>query len=72
MQGTALHFRPFVIGAVICWLMALIGLFIESFDWVMVIHATAVLLDISFRGIWRIAISKNPDLWPIIPQQFSV
>ena len=50
MQGSALNFRPFIIGAVICWVMALVGLFFYSYNWIMAVHAIAVLFGYIIPG----------------------
>lgn len=72
MQGTALHFRPFVVGAVICWLMATAGLFIKSFDWIMVIHATAVLFGYIIPGHMANRDFKKSKLISNHSKQYSV
>lgn len=50
LYGTALNFRPSVIGAYITWACALVGLFVESFDLTMILHATAVLCGYIIPG----------------------
>jgi hypothetical protein len=43
IYGTALHFKPSVIGAYITWACAFAGLFVDTFDLTMILHAIAVL-----------------------------
>lgn len=43
IQGAALNFKPFITGAFISWVLGFTGLFVKTFDWVMLIHAAAVL-----------------------------
>lgn len=50
VYGAALNFKPSIIGAYITWGCALAGLFVETFDWTMVLHATAVLLGYIIPG----------------------
>ena len=50
VYGSALNFKPSIIGAYITWACALAGLFVHTFDWTMVIHATAVLLGYIIPG----------------------
>ena len=50
VYGSALNFKPSIIGAYITWACALAGLFVHTFDWTMVIHATAVLLGYIILG----------------------
>ena len=50
LYGTALNFRPSVIGAYITWACAFAGLFIKGFDWTMVLHATAVFCGYIIPG----------------------
>lgn len=50
VYGAALNFKPSIIGAYITWTCALAGLFVESFDWTMILHATAVLLGYIIPG----------------------
>jgi hypothetical protein len=72
MQGTALHFRPFVIGAVICWVMAFAGLFIKSFDWMMVVHAIAILFGYVIPGHMANHDFKKSKLMANHQKQYSV
>jgi len=50
LYGTALNFKPSVIGAYITWACALVGLFVETFDLTMILHATAVLCGYIIPG----------------------
>ena len=50
VYGAALNFKPSIIGAYITWACAFAGLFVETFDWIMVLHATAVLLGYIIPG----------------------
>ena len=50
IYGTALHFRPSVIGAYITWACALTGLFVDTFDLTMILHAVAVLCGYIIPG----------------------
>ena len=43
VYGAALSFKPSIFGAYITWACALAGLFVETFDWTMILHALAVL-----------------------------
>ncbi len=43
IYGTVLSFRPSLIGAFITWALAFGCLFVRTFEWVMVLHAAAVL-----------------------------
>ncbi len=50
VQGTALNFRPLVVGAFICWGLAFFGLLIKTFDGIMLVHAAAVLCGFIIPG----------------------
>ena len=50
IYGAGLNFKPSIIGAYITWACAFTGLFVETFDWTMVLHATAVLLGYIIPG----------------------
>jgi hypothetical protein len=50
IYGAGLNFKPSIIGAYITWVCAFAGLFVETFDWTMVLHATAVLLGYIIPG----------------------
>jgi hypothetical protein len=50
IYGAGLNFKPSIIGAYITWACAFAGLFVETFDWTMVLHATAVLLGYIIPG----------------------
>jgi hypothetical protein len=50
IHGAALNFKPWVVGAFITWFFGLIGLFVKTFDWVMLTHAAAVLCGYIIPG----------------------
>ena len=50
IHGSALNFKPFVIGALITWVFGFIGLFVKTFDWVMLTHAAAVISGFIIPG----------------------
>ncbi|HEV8270712.1 MAG TPA: hypothetical protein VGQ04_05360 [Chitinophagaceae bacterium] len=50
IYGAGLNFKPSIIGAYITWACAFAGLFVETFGWTMVLHATAVLLGYIIPG----------------------
>ncbi len=50
IYGAGLNFKPSIIGAYITWTCAFAGLFVETFDWTMLLHATAVLLGYIIPG----------------------
>jgi hypothetical protein len=50
IYGTALNFKPFTIGAFVNWILAMIALFVHSFDKIMLIHAAAVLCGYIIPG----------------------
>ena len=50
IYGAGLNFKPSIIGAYITWACAFAGLFVETFDWTMLLHATAVLLGYIIPG----------------------
>jgi hypothetical protein len=50
IYGTALNFKPSVIGAFLTWILGLAALFVKTFDWIMVIHAAAVLCGYIIPG----------------------
>jgi hypothetical protein len=43
IYGTALDFKPSIIGAFITWGFGLAALFVKTFEWTMILHAAAVL-----------------------------
>jgi hypothetical protein len=43
IYGTALNFKPSVIGAFVTWSFGFAALFVNTFEWIMVLHAAAVL-----------------------------
>lgn len=75
VYGTALDFRPSVIGAYVTWLIAFAGLFIDKFEpdvtrqfqWVMLFHALAVLCGyiipghMAYREFNKLHQQKNTD-----------
>jgi hypothetical protein len=50
IYGTALDFRPSIIGAFITWGFGLAALFVETFEWTMILHAAAVLCGYIIPG----------------------
>ena len=50
IQGSVLNFRAFIIGAIICWAMALAGVFLKSFVAIMVVHAISALFGFIIPG----------------------
>lgn len=50
IYGTALDFRPSVIGAFITWGFGLAALFVKTFEWTMILHAAAVLCGYIIPG----------------------
>jgi hypothetical protein len=50
IYGTVLNFRPSIIGAFINWALAFGALFVKTFDWIMVLHAAAVLAGYIIPG----------------------
>ncbi|HXL58957.1 MAG TPA: hypothetical protein VN958_21990 [Chitinophagaceae bacterium] len=50
IYGTALNFKPSVIGAFITWALGFAALFVKTFEWVMIIHAAAVLCGYIIPG----------------------
>jgi hypothetical protein len=43
VYGTAMNFRPFIIGAFVAWAMGIAGLFVKTYEAVLLTHALAVL-----------------------------
>ena len=43
IYGAVINFMPSIIGAFVTWIFAFAALFVKSFEWVMVLHAAAVL-----------------------------
>lgn len=43
IYGTALNFKPSIIGAYITWAIAFMSLFTKEFQWIMLLHGLAVL-----------------------------
>jgi hypothetical protein len=50
IYGTALNFKPSVIGAYITWGLAIAALFLKSFEWVMVMHGLAAVFGYIIPG----------------------
>ena len=50
IYGAALNFRPSIVGAYIIWAIAFIALFIKSLEWIMLLHALAVLMGYIVPG----------------------
>lgn len=50
IYGTALNFKPSVIGAYITWGFGIAALFVNTFQWVMVMHALAALFGYIVPG----------------------
>jgi hypothetical protein len=50
IYGTALDFRPSIIGAFVTWGFGLAALFVKTFEWTMILHAAAVLFGYIIPG----------------------
>jgi hypothetical protein len=50
IYGTALDFRPSIIGAFATWGFGLAALFVKTFEWTMILHAAAVLCGYIIPG----------------------
>jgi len=50
VYGSALNFLPSILGAYFTWACALAGLFVDSFDITMILHAIAVLMGYIIPG----------------------
>jgi hypothetical protein len=50
IYGTVLNFKPSVIGAYITWGFAFASLFVDQFEWTMILHAIAVLCGYIIPG----------------------
>jgi hypothetical protein len=50
IYGTALDFRPSIIGAFVTWGFALGAMFVKTFEWTMILHAAAVLFGYIVPG----------------------
>ena len=50
IYGTALNFKPSIIGAFITWGLAFACLYVQSFEWTMLLHALAVLCGYIIPG----------------------
>jgi hypothetical protein len=60
IYGTALNFKPSIIGAAIAWAIGIGALFVKTFEWVMIMHALAVLFGYIIPGhLAHIAFKKT-------------
>lgn len=50
IYGAVLNFKPSIIGAYVTWAFAFASLFVQSFDWTMLLHAAAVLCGYIIPG----------------------
>ncbi|MGZ3844406.1 MAG: hypothetical protein ACXVBH_00020 [Flavisolibacter sp.] len=50
IYGSALNFKPSIIGAYITWVFAIVALFVKTFELVMVMHASGVLFGYIIPG----------------------
>lgn len=50
IYGTALNFKPSIIGAFVTWAIAFISLFTREFQWIMLLHGLAVLCGYIIPG----------------------
>lgn len=50
IYGTALNFKPSVIGAYVTWVIGIVALFVKTFELVMVMHALAALCGYIIPG----------------------
>lgn len=50
IYGTALDFKPSLIGAFVTWGFGLAALFVKTFEWTMILHAAAVLCGYIIPG----------------------
>jgi len=50
IYGSALNFKPSVIGAYMTWGFGIAALFVKTFEWVMILHALAVLIGYIIPG----------------------
>ncbi len=50
IYGTALNFKPSIIGAFVTWAIAFASLFVNTFEWTMLLHALAVLFGYIIPG----------------------
>jgi hypothetical protein len=50
IYGTALNFRPSIIAAFVVWAIGFAALFVQSFDWTMVLHGSAALAGFIIPG----------------------
>jgi hypothetical protein len=60
IYGTALNFKPSIIGAYVAWAIGIGALFVKTFEWVMIMHALAVLFGYIIPGhLANIAFKKT-------------
>ena len=50
IYGTATNFKPSIFGAYMAWAFGIAALFVETFEWVMIMHALAVLFGYIIPG----------------------
>lgn len=50
IYGAALNFRPSIVGAFVTWAFAFASLFVDAFQWTMLLHAGAVLCGYIIPG----------------------
>ena len=50
IHGTILNFKPSIIGAFITWGLAFAGLYVQTFEWTMLLHGLAVLCGYIIPG----------------------
>jgi hypothetical protein len=50
IYGAVLNFKPSIIGAYITWAFAFASLFVDRFDYTMLLHAAAVLCGYIIPG----------------------
>jgi hypothetical protein len=50
IHGTILNFKPSLIGAFITWGLAFAGLYVQTFEWTMLLHSLAVLCGFIIPG----------------------
>jgi len=50
IYGSALNFKPSVVGAYVTWGFGIAALFVKTFEWVMVMHALGVLFGYIIPG----------------------
>jgi len=50
IHGTMLNFKPSIIGAFVTWGLAFAGLYVQTFEWTMLLHSIAVLCGFIIPG----------------------